>query len=141
MFTSGSSQMMHSPGVSHGKEGWRVPACFSGGVRNGRNIFALPLLVDEGNLCAPRISQMSLRESWEVRASFSASPARTLASSLSLIFIHVCFPPGNFYQSIQPAWLLPVGTGLKLTCPPGSRNGSDCGAWPGRRFRSWREST
>lgn len=103
--------------------------------------FALPLLVDEGNLCAPRISQMSLRESWEVRASFSASPARTLASSLSLIFIHVCFPPGNFYQSIQPARLLPVGTGLKLTCPPGSRNGSDCGAWPGRRFRSWREST
>lgn len=63
---------------------------------------------------------MSPRESCEVRASFSASPARTLASSLSLIFIHVCLPPGNFYQSIQPVHLLPMGTGPKLTCPHSS---------------------
>lgn len=83
----------------------------------GEEHFALPLLGDEGNLCAPRISQMSPRESWEVRASFSASPARTLASSLSLIFIHVCFPPGNFFRSVQPAQLLPMGTGPKLTFP------------------------
>lgn len=82
--------------------------------------FAVPVVGDKGNLWAPRISQMSPREGWEMKASFSASPARTLASSPSLIFIRVCFPPGKSCQSIQPAQLLPVRMGPKLTCPPSS---------------------
>lgn len=59
--------------------------------------FALLQLGGEGRVCAPRISQVSPREGWELRASFSASHARTLASSFSLIFIHVC----NSHQGIS----------------------------------------
>lgn len=112
---------MHSSGVTHRKGGVdSLSLLFWRGEKHQEH-FALLLLGDEGNRCVPSMSQMSPRENWEEKASFSAFPARTLASSLSLIFIHVCFPPGNFYQSIQPARLLPVGTGPKLTCPPSSR--------------------
>lgn len=60
---------------------------------------------------------MSLEGVWEVKVSSSALPARTFASSLSFIFIPVCFLPWNFYQSIQPSQLLTMGIGAKLTCP------------------------
>lgn len=119
MFPSVSSQKMHSSGVTRRKGVWRVPVCLCGAGRSGRNIL-LCQWWGIGNLWAPRISQMSPRESWEMKASFSASPARTLASSPSLIFIRVCFPPGKSCQSIQPAQLLPVRMGPKLTCPPSS---------------------
>lgn len=108
MFPGVSSQKMHSSEVTLRRgERWQ-------------EYFAVPVVGHRGNLQPPRISQMSPRESWEMRASFSASSARTLASSPSLIFIRVCFPPGNSCQSIQPAQLLPVGTGPKPTCPPSS---------------------
>lgn len=121
MFTSGSSQITQSSGVAHRERGMESPSLLFWRGEKWQEHFALPLLGDEGNLCAPRISQMSPRESWEVRVNVSASPARPLAASLSLIFIHACFPPGNFYQSIQPAQSLPAGTGPKPTRPPSSR--------------------
>lgn len=103
--------------------------------------FALLQLGDEGNVCAPRMSQVSPREAWEVRASFSASHARTLASSLSLIFIHMC----NSHQEIS------TRVSNQLSCSLWGQgqgnlssqlweNGNACGVWLGTRFRSWRKA-
>lgn len=124
MFTSGSSQMMHSSAVMLGR-GMECPSLLFRRGETRQERFVPLLLGDESNLCAPRISQMSPRESWEGRrASSSASPARTLASSLSFIFIRVCFPPGNSYQSVQPAqW----GQGQSSAALPA----------PGERERLW----
>lgn len=121
MFTSGSSQVMRSSAIAL-ERGMECPSLLFRRGKTRQEHFVPLLLGDQSNLCAPRISQMSPREGWEGRrAGFSASPARTLASSLSFIFIRVRFPPGNSYQSVQPARLLAVGTGPELHCPPSSR--------------------
>lgn len=73
-------------------------------------MLCVPVFVDGSDLCAPRISWVSPSESWEVRVSFSASSARTSASSLPLISLCV-FPTREFL-----ARLLPLGTGPKLPC-------------------------
>lgn len=88
---------------------------------------------DGGKVCAPSMSQVSLREGWQVGASFSASYARALASRLSLIFIHLC----NSHQGISTRasnqqshslW----GQGQGNLPSQLWENGNACGAWLGR---------
>lgn len=55
-----------------------------------------------------------------MRASFSASHARTLASSLSLIFIHGVIPTREFLPEHSTSTVAPRGDRAKATCPPSS---------------------
>lgn len=135
--------MMHSSGVAHRKGGWRVPACLSGGVRNVRNISlcrcwgmkVICVLPGLARCHRGRAGRWGEGEFFCISChDFSLKP---------IPYFHTCvFPTREFLPEHSTRTVAPRGDRAKANLPSQLReNGSDCGAWPGRRFRSRREST